>query len=152
MNDLVKNCVESRRTAIFNAYDVKNQDNLNRIEEFFKKLEEFANNYNDVMEFESAFAASPLNQEYLDLFTQIASTETAKNINVDDYKQDPLNLSKEDVGEMVVDEVVSDATTRARGLAYRAAYDKVKDVPVVGDAIDIKNKIDFFGRFRKNKD
>ena len=151
MNDLVKNCVESRKTAIFNVYDVKNEDNLKRIEEFFKKLEEFANNYDDVMAFEGAFASSELNQEYMDLFTKIASTESAKNINVDDYKQNPVQLSGDDVAQMAADELIDGVTSKARGIAYREAYDKARDIPVVGDAIDIKNKIDFFGRFRKNK-
>jgi len=152
MNDLVKSCVESRRTAIFNAYDVKNEDNLNKIEEFFKKLEDFANNYDDVMAFEGAFASSELNQEYMSLFTQIATTEAPKNINVDDYKQqDSLQLSGDEIAQMAADELVEGVTSKARGIAYREAYDKVRDIPGVGDAIDIKNKIDFFGRFRKNK-
>lgn len=152
MNDLVRNCIESRRTAIFNAYDVKNEDNLNKIEEFFKKLEDFANNYDDVMAFEGAFASSELNQEYMALFTQIATTEAPKNINVDDYKQqDSLQLSGDEIAQMAADELVEGVTSKARGIAYREAYDKVRDIPGVGDAIDIKNKIDFFGRFRKNK-
>lgn len=152
MNDLVRNCIESRRTAIFNAYDVKNEDNLNKIEEFFKKLEDFANNYDDVMVFEGAFASSELNQEYMSLFTQIATTEAPKNINVDDYKQqDSLQLSGDEIAQMAADELVEGVTSKARGIVYREAYDKVRDIPGVGDAIDIKNKIDFFGRFRKNK-
>lgn len=152
MNDLVRNCIESRRTAIFNAYDVKNEDNLNKIEEFFKKLEDFANNYDDVMAFEGAFVSSELNQEYMSLFTQIATTEAPKNINVDDYKQqDSLQLSGDEIAQMAADELVEGVTSKARGIAYREAYDKVRDIPGVGDAIDIKNKIDFFGRFRKNK-
>lgn len=151
MNDLVKSCVESRKTAIFNTYELKKEENINKVNDFFKKLEEFANNYNDVAAFESAFAASPLNQEYMDLFTQIASTETAKNIDVNAYKQNPVKLSDDEIGEMVVDEVVEGTVSKARGIAYREAYDKMRDVPGVGEAIDIKNKIDFFGRFRKNK-
>lgn len=150
MNDLVKNCVESRRTAIFNTYDVKNEDNINKINEFFNKLEQFAENYNDVMEFENSFASSELNQEYMNLFTEIASTETPKNINVDDYvPENPIDLDAKDVGEMFVDEVASNITTKVRGRAYRAAYDKARDIPGVGEAIDIKNKIDLFGRFKK---
>lgn len=150
MNDLVKNCVESRKTAIFNAYDVKNEDNINKINEFFKKLEQFAENYNDVMEFENAFASSELNQEYMSLFTQIATTEAPKNIDVNSYKPEkPIDLSAKDMGEMFVDELASDVTSTVRGRAYRAAYDKARDIPVVGDAIDIKNKIGFFGRFKK---
>ena len=149
MNDLVKNCVETRRNAIFNVYDVKNEENLKKIEEFFKKLEEFANNYDDVMAFESAFASSELNQEYMTLFTQIATTETAKNIDVNEYKQNPVELSGDDIAQMAADEIVEGVTSKARGIAYREAYDKVRDIPGVGEAIDRKNKLGFFGRFKK---
>lgn len=149
MNDLVKNCVESRKTAIFNAYDVKNEDNINKIDDFFKRLEEFANDYNDVMEFENAFAKSELNQEYMSLFTQIASTEAPKNIDVNAYKQDTNKISKEELQDTIVDDIAEDIISRGRGIAVRDAYDKIRDVPGVGEAIDIKNKIDFFGRFKK---
>ena len=152
MNDVVKSCIESRRTAIFSVYDVKNEDNINKINDFFKRLEEFAEQYNDVTEFETAFASSNFNQEYMTIFTQIASTEKAKNIDVDSYKRSPFeDVKSDDVAEMVADEIVTGVTDKARGIAYREAYDKARDIPVVGDAIDIKNKIDFFGRFRKNK-
>lgn len=150
MNDLVKNCVESRKTAIFNAYDVKNEDNINKINEFFNKLEQFAEKYNDVMEFENAFASSELNQEYMSLFTQIASTEAPKNIDVNDYKPDKIvDISAKDAGKMFVDELASDVTSTIRGRVYREAYDKARDIPVVGDAIDIKNKLGFLGRLKK---
>lgn len=110
MNDLVRNCVESRKSAIFNAYDVKNENNLSRIEEFFTKLENFANDYNDVMEFENAFASSELNQEYMTLFTEIATTESPKNIDMNQYNQNPNELKAEEIGEMVADEVVEGIT------------------------------------------
>lgn len=149
MNDLVRNCVESRKSAIFNAYDVKNENNLSKIDEFFAKLENFANDYNDVMEFENAFASSELNQEYMTLFTEIATTESPKNIDMNQYNQNPNELKAEEIGEMVVDEVVEGITSKARGIAARESYDKIRDIPVVGDAIDIKNKLGFLGRFKK---
>ena len=151
MNDLVKNCVESRRTAIFNAYDVKNEENLSEIDEFFNKLEQFANDYDDVMSFENAFASSELNQEYMNLFTKIATTESPKNIDVNAYKQEnQINLDKNEVCDMFVDEVSQQVTSTIKGRAYREAYDKVRDIPGVGEAIDIKNKLGFFRRL-KNK-
>ena len=74
MNDNIKPCIESRKTALFTSYDIKDPGNLKIIDDYFKKLEEFAKDYTDVMEFENAFASSPLQQEYSDLFVQIMTT------------------------------------------------------------------------------
>ena len=47
---------------------------------------------------------------------------------------------------------VEGAVQSVRGRAYRAAESQVRDIPVVGDAIDMKRKIDFFTRFKKEED
>ena len=31
-------------------------------------------------------------------------------------------------------------------------HDKVRDIPGVGEAMDLKNKFDLFSRFKRNKD
>ena len=60
MNEILRPSIESRKNALFSAYDIKDPGNLEAINNYFKKLEEFAKDYNDVMEFETAFASSPL--------------------------------------------------------------------------------------------
>ncbi len=35
---------------------------------------------------------------------------------------------------------------------YQETYDKARDILVVGDALNVKQHIDFFSRFKKKKD
>ena len=36
--------------------------------------------------------------------------------------------------------------------ARQEAYDTIRDIPIVGDAMTVKQHFDFFSRFRKKKD
>lgn len=137
MNEIVKNSVESRRTAIFSSYSINDQELLNKIEDYFKRLNEFASNYNDVMEFENAFATSELSKEYADLFMEISKIG---NSSPDDKKDN-----------VILDEIKEDVTHRVRHEVRQDAYNKVRDIPVVGDAMTVKQHFDFFSRFKKKK-
>lgn len=141
MNEILKPSIESRKTALFSSYDIKDPGNLKTIEDFFKKLEDFAKDYNDVMEFETAFANSPLSKEYSDLFVQIMNTE-----NTTDGKA-PVQEKEEEY--TLHDELKDDMERAVRRKARQEAYDKVRDIPVVGEAMSVKQHFDFFNRFRK---
>ena len=141
MNELLKPSIESRKTALFSAYDIKDPKNLQAIDNYFKKLEEFAKDYNDVMEFENAFAASPLCKEYSDLFVQIMNTENTSS------GEAPVIEKEEEY--TVQDELKDDLERLARRKARQEAYDKARDIPVVGKAMEMKQHFDFFNRFGK---
>lgn len=136
MNEMIKNSVESRRTAIFSSYPITDQDMLKKIEDYFKKLNEFASNYNDVMEFENAFATSELSKEYTDLFMEISTN---------------ANPSEESSSYDLKDEIKDDIKHGVRRQVRQDAYDKVRDVPIIGDAMTVKQHFDFFSRFKKKK-
>ena len=136
MNDLVKNSVESRKTAISSAGEIKNEEIKKKLEDFFRRLEEYASKYDDVMKFESDFASSDLNKEYMNLFTEIM-TDGQKKENV--------------VTDSLKYEMTEGLASTVRGRAHRAAYDKARDIPVVGDILSANRTIGFFSRFRKNK-
>ena len=53
MNDIVKSSVESRKNALFASYDIKDPGTLSKIDEYFKRVEEFAKDCTDVMDFET---------------------------------------------------------------------------------------------------
>lgn len=158
MNDLIKNSIDARKQAFYNAYEIENADIKEKIEFLFKKIEEFANSFNDLLEFENSFAVSELNKEYIDLFTLVATTEKSKLPNKEDNnnndEEQPEQDGKKDLGVlgMVADEVKEDVTYRLRKKAHDEIYDKVRDIPVVGDAINIKQHVDFFSRFKKKKE
>lgn len=141
MNEILKPSIESRKTALFSCYDIKDPGNLKTIEEYFKKLEEFAKDYNDVMEFETAFASSPLSKEYSDLFVQIMNTESTTDGKA------PVHEKEEEY--TIQDELKDDMERAVRRKARQEAYDKVRDIPVVGEAMTAKQHFDFFNRFRK---
>ena len=141
MNEILKPSIESRRTALFSSYDIKDSGNLKTIEEYFKKLEEFAKDYNDIMEFETAFASSPLSKEYSDLFVQIMNTESTIDGKA------PVHEKEEEY--TIQDELKDDMERAVRRKARQEAYDKVRDIPVVGEAMSVKQHFDFFNRFRK---
>ena len=47
MNDIVKLSIQSRRDAIFNTYDITDEKTLKMIDDYFKRLEEFAKDCSD---------------------------------------------------------------------------------------------------------
>jgi len=141
MNEVLKPSIESRKSALFSSYDIKDPGNLKAIEDYFKKVEEFAKDYNDVMEFETAFASSPLQQEYSDLFVQIMNTE-----NTIDGVAPVVEVEQEYTAS---DELRDDLNRAVRRRARQDAYNKARDIPIVGDAMTAKQHFDFFSRFRK---
>ena len=90
-------------------------------------------------EFESRFPTSPLNQEYIDIFTKVAQSSPM----VQDLKNQNNVVS--DVGNMVLDEAemeLDSLTHPMRHQAYQAANDKIRDIPVVGDLLTVKQHVD----------
>ena len=148
MKDLVKNSIEARKNAFFASYDIKNKDILNKIEDLFNRINELGEKCNDITEFESEFANSPLNQEYINLFTEIATTCSPEG-----------TVENESTGELIMDEITNEikdqadsATHYIKRQANQEVYDKVRDIPGVGEVLEVKQYMDLFGRFKKKKD
>ncbi len=141
MNDIIKPSIESRKQALFSAYDIKDEGNLKTIDDYFKRLEEFAKDYNDVMAFETAFASSPLCKEYSALFVQIMNTECTT-----DGKAPVVDVQEE---YTVQDELRDDMKRAVRRKMRQDAYDQARDVPILGEAMTAKQHFDLFSRFRK---
>lgn len=151
MNDLVKNSIESRKNAVYSAYDITDQGIIQKIENLFKRINEFGENCSDSLDFENKFASSELNQEYIQLFTEIATT--CKPI----IRQSEERYVKSDK-EYILDEFASEiryqtrnATEPIRRKARQEAYDTARNMPVIGEVLEAKQYIDFFGRFKKKK-
>ena len=73
MNEYVKLSIKGRKDIFSNNYEIKNKDILDKIEDLFKRIEDFGKNFSDAMEFEQSFMASPLNEEYNNLLSEVAS-------------------------------------------------------------------------------
>lgn len=140
MDKVIKQTIDARKNAIYSSYKVSDKKMNEKIDDLFKRINEFGEKYKDVNEFEAEFAKSPLNNEYTNIFVELAKVD--------------ISASKPSTGEMVADRVVSEVKNRT-GLTRAAranARDKaIRDIPIVGDIVDAKQKFDFFARFRKNK-
>ena len=152
MNDLVKNSIDSRKNALFNTYNITDQRLIEKIEDLFARINEFGEDCTDNMDFESKFATSQLNQEYIQLFTEIATTckqvvrEPQENTNV---KSDEERMREEMESEIRYQ--VKDATLPFRRKVREETFHAALNTPIIGDIIGAKNQIDFFSRFKPKK-
>ena len=152
MNEIVKQSIDGRKNAFFSAYEVNDQNLVNEINTLFDKIYAFGETCSDSMEFESKFATNPLNQEYIDLFTKIATS--CKPIT---YQSNNTNVKSDD--EILKEELESElkyqareATLPARRMARQAVTDAARSTPIVGDLMQAKQTFDLFSKFRKHKD
>ncbi len=151
MDDQIKLSIDGRRTAFENAYEFTPEAKA-KVADLFKDIEALGKSCKDSADFEAKLAASPLNQKYINLFTELAQTCKSKLAPVSNVDIEPQPTKGEVAADLLKNdlEMAADGTVQHfRGRAYRAAHDKARDIPVVGDAIDLKNKIDFFSRFKK---
>ena len=139
MSEEVKNCIESRRTAIFN-YNITDQAVLDKVNDYFKRVEEFAKDIKTANEFENAFATSGYSQEYIDLFELILNFDTR------------ANSFSSDVAEAAGSEIKEELRHQTSRRARQELDSALLDTPVVGDVIGAKHTFDFFKKFRKKKD
>ena len=72
MNEYVKQSIEGRKMAFSSAYELTDAYKK-KVDELFARIEDFGKNCTDAMDFETKFMASPLNTEYTNLFTEVAS-------------------------------------------------------------------------------
>ena len=158
MDQYIKQSIQSRKEAIFNAYEV-GADEKKKIETLFAEIEKLGAKCKDVGEFESEFASSPLNQKYLDLFTEIATSTPAKGgVGTKVGAGGESNGKK--IGKMVaggvaagVAESAMDQAARAvlptRAAVHQKASDELRKVPVLGDAIDVGQKASYAAHLGK---
>ena len=150
MNDLVRNSIESGKNAILNGYNITEQSIIDKLEDLFNRISEFGESCSDSMDFESKFANSQLNQEYIQLFTEIATT--CQQI----VRQSEENRHVKSDAKYVADNIKSEiryqtrnATEPIRRQIRQETYNATRDMPVVGDIMQAKQMMDLFGRFRK---
>ena len=153
MNELVKNSIECRKTAIFSAYNIEDQSLIEEIDSLFNRINEFGKNCTDSMDFESKFANSKLNQEYIELFTKIATT--CPQI----VRQSEPNRNIKSDAEYMADDIASEiryqtrnATEPMRRQIHEETLKAARNTPVIGDILTVKQHVDFFSRFKKKKD
>ena len=153
MNDMIKNSIEGRKNSIFNVYEVKDKALLKEIDDLFARMTELGKSCNDVMEFETKLANSPLNQEYIDLFTKISQSSKyilkEQPTETKEIKSDAEYL-KEEI-ESDSKRMVKDATMPLRRNAREHAMGKLRTTPIIGDILGVKQHLDLFGGIKRRK-
>ena len=158
MDKLIKQSIDARKNAFSASYKV-DAEMQKKIDALFAEIDKLGEKCKDVGEFETEFQKSPLNQNYLDLFTEIA-TKCAPNTAAP--KVDTSGIGKtiaEGVAAGALESVADDAIRKVvptRAAVHQKAYDEVRKVPGVGNAIDVAEKASYgahlaklFGRKKK---
>ncbi len=120
MDELIKISIDARKQGIFTTYDVKRPENLEKIEDLFKRIEALGMDCKTQGEFEEKFSSSELAGEYSNLFIDLNKTEKNKYY-------DPSG-EEDDTEEYIKEEVKDEAKFQAKQLIGGAFYGKVSDL------------------------
>lgn len=134
MDKSVKQSIDSRKDAIKASFKV-DAESQKKIDALFSEIEKFGEKCKDAGEFETKFQQSPLNQKYLDLFTEIATSEATKTA-----AKGAAVGALESAAEQALHSVIP-----TRAAVHQKAYDEARKIPGVGNAIDITEKASYLG-------
>ena len=138
MDKLIKQSIDARKNAFLASYKV-DAEMQKKIDALFAGIDKLGEKCKDVGEFETEFQKSPLNQQYLDLFTEIATKGATKNA----MKGAAIG-AVQSVAEQALRNVVP-----TRAAVHQKAYDEARKIPGVGDAIDAAEKASYAGHLAK---
>lgn len=145
MDSVIKSSIDARKNAIVNAYEL-NDSQQKEVDDLFKEIEKLGESSKDAGEFETKFAASPLNQKYMDMFTKIA-TDSASSTTTKDIAKGMVAGA----AESAVRNAIGAKVPTTRAAVHQKAYDAARDIPGVGEILTAKQHVDFFSRFKKSK-
>ena len=131
MDENIKNSIKSRYEAFNVAYELTG--NVKKeVDSLFEKIYDFGSKCSDVMDFESKFATSNLNQEYINMFTKVSHECKPKEI----IHNESNSVSKS-AGTKILEDIESDAkyladdlTMPARRKAREEMDSKLRDTPL----------------------
>lgn len=152
MDQHVKQSIEGRKQVFFATYELDDAAK-GKIDKLFAEIEKMGASCKDVTEFEAEFAKSPLNQKYMNLFTEISASVPVKGA---------AGVDKADVKQSVAEDVADKAISQLRQSTHttnaaisQAGRDALRRVPILGDAIDVGEKASYVGHiasvFKKKK-
>lgn len=142
MDEYIKQSIEARKSAFSASFEL-DADMKKKVDALFSEIEKFGKGCKDVGDFETKFAASPLNQKYLDLFTEVATSSAGKQA----AKQTAKSMAS-GVAQGIVRNAVG-GVVPTRAAVHQKASDIARGVPVLGDAIDIGQKASYVAHLGK---
>ena len=138
MDKTIKQSIDVRKAAYANSFEI-DAETQKKIDALFSEIEKLGEKCKDAGEFEAEFSNSPLNQKYMDLFTEIATKSAAKNV----AKGAAVGVVQS-AAEQALRNVVP-----TRATVHQKAYDEVRKVPGVGNAIDVAEKASYGAHLAK---
>ena len=151
MDEYIKQSIEGRKNAIGATYEVSTEMQK-KIDALFGEIEKLGGKCKDVGDFEAKFAASPLNQKYLDLFTEVVTNSqtkaTAPKIDKSGIAKMVAGGTALGVAESALDQAVNNVVP-TRAAVNQEVTDAVRKTPVIGDAMDIAEKAGYAAHLGK---
>ncbi|RYC74924.1 hypothetical protein [Candidatus Nanosyncoccus alces] len=143
MDEYIKQSISTRRDAI-EAFYGAGAEGKKKVAGLFDEIEELGDKCKDVGEFEAEFAKSPLNQKYLDLFTELSIVGAGASGGgmAGNCASAVVDGVMEGVADRALDEAKR-AVLPTRAAVHQKAYDEVRKVSGLGDAIDIGEKASY---------
>ena len=142
MDENIKQSIEARLKAI-EANCKLDAEGKKKVTELFDEIKKLGEKCKDVGEFEQLFAKSPLNQKYMDLFTELATKAAGKQAAGQVAKSMAVGAI-EGAARNALGNVVP-----TRAAVHQKVSDEVRSVPVVGDIVDAGQKASHLGHLAK---
>ena len=144
MDKIVRQSIDARKAAYANSFEI-DAETQKKIDALFAEIEKLGEKCKDAGEFEAEFSKSPLNQKYMDLFTEIAMKCATKNA---------VKGAAAGVAQSAAEQALRNVVP-TRAAVHQKVYDEARSIPGVGDAIDVAEKASYAGHlaklFRKKK-
>ena len=148
---MIKQSIDARREAIGASYKV-DAGMQKKVDALFAEIEKLGEKCGDVGEFEAEFAKSPLNQKYLDLFTEIAAKCAPKAAAPEHAMGGVGKMVAGGAAAGVLESAADDALRKVvptRAAVHQKVHDEVQGIPVVGDVVDAAQKASYLGHLGK---
>lgn len=151
MNEYIKLSIKGRKDVFLNNYEINDKDILDKIDNLFKRIDDFGKKFSDASIFEKEFIESPLNDEYNNLLTEVATKckFIMKDEFMEEYNKDMKRQAKEDM-KSDAKYLMESLTMPARRKAREELDSKLRDTPL-GTIEQISNIKSLFNKFKKNK-
>ena len=160
MDEYIKQSIEGRKNAIGATYEVS-AGMQKKIDTLFGEIEKLGAKCKDVGDFEAQFAASSLNQKYLDLFTEVATNSQVKvaasKVSKSEISKMVATGTAVGVAESALEQAI-DNVVPTRAAVNQEVTDAVRKTPVLGDVMDVAEKAGYvahlgklFGKKRKKE-
>ena len=144
MDEYIKQSIEARKSALISACKLSAEDQK-KVDALFAEIEKLGAGCKDASEFEAEFSKSPLNQKYLDMFTELATKSAGVGATVAKSVAGGIVGGVADRAVQQVERTV----LPTRAAVHQKAYDEVRKVPGLGDAIDLGETASYSGHLGK---